>query len=299
MRRYSVTAPALNLRSTPSSSDTLNILGRLSFRTVVEVVNHINDNWWEVRTIFNNLSGFVASRYLEPVMEKPIIIDKICKADYPTDVRASLFGKDMMHKPIGSPIIPYRQMTDATSRRKSIQNIIELINVSQNIRHQRTKKYTFCNIYAYDICHFARAYIPRVWWNSKAIKKLQNGEKLELLYGETVYEMNANALHDWLLEWGDDFGWIRMTEADGFQNIVNNTGGIGVICAKRKDRHRSGHITVVVPEIEAKKAYRKADKVFYPLQSQAGAYNYNYFSEELGAWWLRDRFASFVFFFHS
>ena len=240
MNRYAVTVPLLNVRSTPTSTDSFNILGRIPLQTVVEILNNSDPYWWEIKTIFTNLSGYVAARYLEPVTDNPILVNSISKTDYANDARASLFSKEMMHKPIGTPIIEYRDLSDSEAKRRSIQYLIATLDVSRNVRHRRTERHTFCNIYAYDFCHFCSTYIPRVWWNSKAIKSLQAGENVELLYGETVNELNANALHDWFLEWGDDFGWTRMSHAEDIQNAVNANGGVGIICAKRKDRNKFG-----------------------------------------------------------
>ena len=299
MKRYSVKAAALNLRSAPTSSDPFNILGILSFRTVVEVLEDADPTWSKVRTISSGLTGFVAFRFLEPVEEDPIRVTDITKANYPEDTRASLFTKGMMHKPVGTPQIAHRDMSSPDTKRASITNLVNILNVERSERYRPTEKHTFCNIYAYDFCHFCNTYIPRVWWREKAIKKLLRGEEVEVLYGETVYELNANALHDWLLEWGDDFGWVRMTVPEEIQNAVNQEGGVGVICAKRKDLRRSGHITVIVPETANHTADRQASVVLHPLQSQAGARNRNYFSRAVGPWWRHGKFSSYVFFYHS
>jgi hypothetical protein len=45
----------------------------------------------------------------------------------------------------------------------------------------------------------------------------------------------------------------------------------------QKILNKSGHVVVVVPETETEKAFRVNGKVIYPLQSQAGMNNYNYF----------------------
>jgi hypothetical protein len=51
------------------------------------------------------------------------------------------------------------------------------------------------------------------------------------------------------------------------------------------------------------KAYRKNGKVIYPLQSQAGAENYNYFSEIRADWWSNNDpesgYASAIFYYHD
>lgn len=298
MKRYTITAHALNVRNAPTSSDSFNIIGVLPFQTVVALLEEVNSIWWRVKTLSSGLEGFVASRYLEPMAEEAILVEGISKADYANHKSASLFTKGAMHKPIGTPKIPYRDQSNADTKRSSIAKLVDTLNVERSERYRPTSQNTFCNIYAYDFCHFCDTYIPRVWWKPKSLKLLIQGEKVEVLYGETVYELNANALHDWLLEWGDDFGWIRMQVPDQLQNIVNQEGGVGIICAKRRQTSRSGHITVVVPETDEHQANRQAGVILHPLQSQAGSRNRNYFSAAAGTWWRKDKFASFVFFYH-
>lgn len=299
MNRYSVNAPALNLRNEPNSSDPYNILGILSYQSIVELVDRHSSTWWRVKSISKGLNGFVASRYLTAIKEGPILVAGMSKANYPEHELASLYTKEMMHRPIGTPKIPHRDVSSPDTKRQSIKNLVDLLNVEQNERYRPTSQYTFCNIYAYDFCHFSDTYIPRVWWTAKAIKNLVEGNQVEILYGNTVYELNANALHDWLLEWGDDFGWSRIGLPDELQILINNEGGVGIICAKRRDTRFSGHITVVVPETGTNHADRQAGVVIHPLQSQAGARNRKYFSKEVGAWWKWQKFSSFVFFYHS
>jgi hypothetical protein len=60
------------------------------------------------------------------------------------------------------------------------------------------------------------------------------------------------------------------------QTKVNENGGRNHLC-QRFILNKSGHVVVVVPETETEKAFRVNGKVIYPLQSQAGMNNYNYF----------------------
>jgi hypothetical protein len=106
-------------------------------------------------------------------------------------------------------------------------------------------------------------------------------------------------MHDWFITWGDDFGWEPMHDFDNLQAMINNHGGIGIICAKRRELSRSGHITVVVPETETNKAARLNGTVIYPLQSQAGLQNNKYFSSLKKDWWNHDRYSSYVVYYHG
>ena len=147
---------------------------------------------------------------------------------------------------------------------------------------------TYCNVYAYQFLCYTWAYIPRVWWDNKTHKRIIKGESIEPVYGENCSEMNANALYYWLLRSGSyDFGWKRVATAQEFQDLVNN-GAVGVICAARKDRSRSGHITVGIPENED---YKMVNGV--PLQSQAGWDCMNY--HNIG-WYKAPKFEAFGFF---
>ena len=48
-----------------------------------------------------------------------------------------------------------------------------------------------------------------------------------------------------------------MTSLDEIQHKVNTEGGIGIICAKRRQVGLSGHIVPIVPETKFKKPIEK------------------------------------------
>ena len=127
--------------------------------------------------------------------------------------------------------------------------------------------------------------LPTVWWTEDALEKVLDGEEVEALFGETVDHIYSSAIHDWFLKWGASFGWKRMLSVEEVQNQVNANGGIGIICAKRKEKGLSGHIVPVIPESSTHKAYRENGEVVYPLQSQAGKLNHLYFSDLKKDWW--------------
>jgi len=299
MAKYSVTASTLNIRSSTSKQDSSNIIGKIPFQHIVELIEQTTPEWWKIEVTESGFVGYVSSQYLSPFIDEPIINNGIREANFLPDSKANLNSKHMMHKPIGDSTIPFRDLTDTASKINSIKQLINKLNVETSLRYQKTEKNTFCNIYAYDYCYFCLVYIPRVWWTEKAIKSLLQGQNVEILYGNTVSELNANALHDWLLNWAVDFGWQRFFNTDEFQNKINSNGGVGIICAKRKDTRRSGHIVAVVPENDTQKAFRQNGLVLFPLQSQAGANNYNYFSDKKKDWWVGSQFSSFVFYYHE
>lgn len=201
--------------------------------------------------------------------------------------------------PLRDPSIPQRDMSSLEAKKDSLHQLIDKLAVTKSLRYQRTPEDTYCNVYSFDYCHFAQVYLPTVWWTEESVARLQAGEELEAIFGETVLPIYSSAIHDWFLKWGNNFGWQRITDLDEMQRLVNEEGGVGIICAKRKIVGLSGHIVPVVPEFSAKKAYRVDGKVVFPLQSQAGKINYTYFAKARKDWWNHERYSSHVFYYHK
>lgn len=231
--------------------------------------------------------------------DNPVPNSKIKKADLLPDPESRLDSMEMKEKPIGDSTIPFRDLTDTASKKESIHRLIDKLDVDVNVRYQRTIEDTYCNVYSYDYCYFCKVYLPTVWWTDEALEKIVQGQEIEAIFEETVDRIYSSAIHDWFLQWGTSFGWERMFTADEIQNKVNANGGIGIICAKRKIKGLSGHIVPVVPETDLHKAYRENGVVVYPLQSQAGKLNYNYFSEVRKDWWNDALYSSYVFYYHE
>ncbi len=288
--QYIITATTLNLRNGPSLNDA--IVGTLLNGQAVDVTNNSNPDWWFVSAIVNGntINGYVASRYLReiPVLTaqqlNPHGVTAVHYAKSPESNRASINAR---HAPLSEANLPQRNIgAGATPATKitDVYTIVNFLDVVNSARYQPTKS-TYCNIYAYDFCYLAQAYLPRVWWTSKTLMEFAKtpGYNPTPAYGKNVEELNANALYNWLDEWGDDFGWVRTYDLTDFQGKVND-GRVGIICAKRRDLSRSGHITCVVPEANGFVAQREGVKVIAPLQSQAGSKNKKFFSED---WWVR------------
>lgn len=231
--------------------------------------------------------------------DNPIPNNLIKKADLLPDPKSQLNSMEMKEKPLGDSSIPFRDLTNSASKKESITLLIDKLDVASNLRYQRTVEDTYCNVYSYDYCYFSKVYLPTVWWTDEALKKVLEGQEIEAVFEQTVDRIYSSAIHDWFLEWGASFGWKRMFTADEIQNKVNAEGGIGIICAKRKEKGLSGHIVPVVPETDSHKAYRENGVVVYPLQSQAGKENYNYFSEVRKDWWNDELYSSYVFYYHE
>lgn len=225
--------------------------------------------------------------------------DSIKMAQLAPHPESRLDSMEMKFNPMVDDTIPFRDLTDLNSKKKSIRQLITKLDVTNSIRYQRTIEDTYCNVYSFDYCLHAHVYLPTVWWNEESLKKVLAGEEVEAIFGETVDPIYSSAIHDWFLKWGPSFGWKRMSTVDEIQHAVNENGGVGIICAKRKKVGLSGHIVPVVPETERKKAYREDGKVLYPLQSQAGKLNYKYFAKARKDWWNHERYSSHVFYYHD
>lgn len=200
---------------------------------------------------------------------------------------------------LGEANAPKRSAGPAQQMINQLNAIIEWLNCESAAhgRYWPSAGRTFCNVYAHDYCTLAGAYLPRVWWDDKALMEIAKGKKPPAIYGKTLYEMRANDLFRWLTSWGLDFGWRRTGTLTKLQNIAN-AGGIGVIVARRIVEGKPGHISVVVPETGPHKAIRRNGEVVLPLQSQAGSKNVK--RGTIGAgWWHGSQFADHGFWVHG
>jgi len=288
--KYIVIATTLHLRNGPSLNYTA--IGTLVNGQTVEFRNNRNADWWLVAITINgeNLVGYVASRYLKPQTDTPQTVNpnNVIPVNYPTTPSSNLNSVNARFAPLSETDLPKRNISataTVATKNAAIETAINYLNVEKSLRYQPTPQSTYCNIYAYDLCYLAQAYLPRVWWTSKTLMDFAKTPNCNPtpLYGKNVLELNANALYDWLDEWGSDFGWTRTYDLNDMQQKVNE-GRIGVISAKRKDISRSGHITCVVPESSGFSALRNGSALTAPLQSQAGVKNKKHFADN---WWVR------------
>jgi hypothetical protein len=302
--RYLVTATTLRLRKGPSLNDP--IITSLPHGQVVEVTNQTNTDWWQVSVSLNGAahSGYVAAKYLALPSQPPVDVNphNVPAVHYPASPSSNRNSINARHCPLSEADAPRRNIapgTDAESKIAGIYRIIKFLDVEHSLRYQKTTQSTYCNIYAYDFCELAQAYMPRVWWTSKTLMDFAklNGHNPAPAYAKNVLELNANSLYDWFNEWSDDFGWTRTYDLTDLQNKVNQ-GRVGIVCAKRKNVSRSGHITCVIPEANGYSAVRNGAVVVAPLQSQAGAKNRSYFSDN---WWgrLSSEFSNVGYWWHE
>ncbi|WEN40519.1 hypothetical protein CKCBHOJB_00045 [Thauera sp. GDN1] len=308
---HRVKATQLTLRSAPVVAERTR-LALLDQGEGVQVLGAASvPGWVQVRVSLSGLlrEGVVAERYLAPLPRTrsrgPIVVPPPVLPTLPVahmeQARADVTRRRDGGRayPLGEPGRPARGGRSAATLAQSVAAIVDYLDVADaaHLRYQPRGGTTYCNIYATDFAYLCGAYLPRVWWTDRALLRLREGEKVAVEYGRTVRELNANALHDWLEDFGPAFGWQREIDLNALQAAAN-AGEVCVIVARRVDLNRPGHITAVVPESEAAKAVRNArDEVLRPLESQAGTRNVRR-APAANAWWLASRFQSFAFWRH-
>jgi len=293
----------LNFRSEPDPSDPTNIIATLAVNhEVIKLAEADVANWWRVRTTIdgNTKEGFVKRNFLRP-------------AGSPSDVEVHT-GVRAVHMPTAGKNVrrnskanlPYpltenppvrRVETDLPAQRvEEIRQLIDFLNVPESERY-RPDGNTYCNIYAYDYCFLAGAYLPRVWWTGKALIRLAAGQSVPVIYGETVNEKLANELNDWFKQWGADFGWRRTLDLNELQQAANE-GKVCITVGKAKPHHHNGHghIVAVVPENDNFRATRSNGKVTELVKSQAGAHNFKYHVDH---WWNDGSYEEFGHWIHD
>ena len=175
---------------------------------------------------------------------------------------------------------------------EQIKGVVEWLDVENSARWQPKGSATYCNVYAHDLLHILGFYLPRVWWKDPESVTSET----KAIYGQTVREMSANSLHDWLIKYGQKFGWAivdygKDVQASQLRVYLNARNTYGVISSKRVGGKGSGHITLAFPDatnpIEGEGC----------LQSQAGTYNKRWFKDD--KWYRSSRFESTVIAYHK
>lgn len=301
MSNYRVTATSLNMRSTAKVTAS-NRLAVLPQGQEVVKLDDAYTPWWFIRTslLGDSLEGYVHSLYLvkKSEFDEPVGSNSIAAvhlAENKTSVTRNRDGGRAY--PLGETGRPGRTASTINDKIEQTRELISWLNVDHVARYLRKGSTTYCNIYAYDYCYLSGVYLPRVWWTQKSIIELSRGQEVPVLYGDTVVELNANSLLDWLHDFGADFGWVRTFSVNEAQMAANN-GKVVIVCAKRVTTNRPGHICAIVPETASFKAKRRSDgRISAPLQSQAGNSNYKY--KAANQWWTSSRFQSFGIWVHE
>lgn len=290
--RFVVTAAGLNLRSKPVVKPSTRLVTLSEGQIVVKIAADSDPTWWRVSAVVDDapFEGFVKHQYLAPLASE--LVAPQPSGQWPAvhltpKVPIRRNQKSGRAYPLNEGRAPRSEISVA-----SLTDLIDWLAVDQHARYLPVPGATYCNIYAYDYCTLGYAYLPRVWWTAKALQRIAAGENVLPEYDKTVRELNANALHDWLVDYGPSFGWRRVAEPTSLQNAAD-AGRLALICAKRKDLNRSGHIVAVVPETASHQAARTNGEVRVPVQSQAGGVNFRYGGTT--QWWTADKFSAFGF----
>ena len=291
----------LNLRSAPDPSGN-NILAVIPHgHSVSKLAESEVPKWWRVSTTLNNspAEGFVNSKFLSPEGEPAATASEIVAVDLPTTGKTVTRANKLRPFPLTEVPPTKRRASDPAEMRVSaIRTLIDWFKVESSVRYLPSGGATFCNIYAYDYCFMTEAYLPRVWWTTQALLKLHAGQPVAIKYGETVEELNANALNNWFKQFGEHFGWRRVFSLTELQDAANQ----GKVCitvarAKQQFHHGHGHIVAVVPENDDFKAKRQPNgEVVKTVQSQAGGHNHDYIVQR---WWDDGTYADFGHWVHD
>ncbi len=304
----------LNVRSSPEQKDEpSNVIRGLPVGHPVSVISTSPTNGFlQIETNLQgaHIAGWASAEFLKPAPEARVIATLSAQLDAVgpavPEVHLPLRAGTVIRRtePANAGSLneggqPTRTATTPEGLKEQIAEIIDWLAADDpgHKRYQPREGLTFCNIYAHDFCHLAGAYLPRVWWSSASIAKLAAGDKVEPRYGATIDELRANDLFRWLRDFGQQFGW-RQTGTLTKLQLAANSGGLGLIVARRKEDGKSGHIVMVVPETEEHHAkWSDEGEVTAPLQSQAGENNFRYGTGNAD-WWNSSRFAEFSFWIH-
>jgi hypothetical protein len=255
--------------------------------------------WWEVSTSLQGvpLVGFVNSTFLVPVgtFVPPVEHSSLSPVHLRPATSVTRNGTSRAF-PLNEANQPTRDSVgSAADKVKQLGRIIKWLDVENKARYRPKSGSTYCNVYSYDYCYLSGVYIPRVWWMQTALAKILSGTPQSPVYDQTVAEMTANRIFNWLKNFGSSFGWRRTFDLTELQNAAND-GQVGIICAQRVDMEKPGHICPVVPETSTQKAMRNGSEVTKPLQTNAGGTNWDYVAR---IWWTGAQFREFGFWIHA
>ena len=302
-----VTATQLNLRRAAAVSPA-NRIATLAQGTPVTWLTDAGGGWARVRAVLGGqvAEGFVSAKYLQAVTARslraglvppPAAVPAVHLQEERRDVTRRRDGGHAF--PLGETGMPRRRAADPRRRADELLQIIAYLDSERrsHLRYGPKTTATYCNVYAYDYCYLAGVYLPRVFWTPPTLARLGAGEDVPVRYDATVRELNANALHDWLHDFGPAFGWQWVPDLDVLQAAAN-AGQVCLIAAKRKDTNRSGHIVAVAAEDRLRASRTAAGAVRNPVESQAGVTNHRLIVKT-SAWWRGAQFRSFGFWRHE
>ncbi|WP_118973589.1 SH3 domain-containing protein [Taibaiella koreensis] len=314
--RVQLTDGTLNLRREPAipvQGKPSNVLTRLPQGQLVNWLSgKKTDGWYLVETTMNGayFKGYASAQYLVPEKEAlPDVLEPVVSGPLPAlppaylPVRPGTITRrtdPANARSLNETGQPQRNAKGTPSElTAALLQIIDWLDVTnpKYKRYQPADGKTFCNIYAHDYCYLAGVYFPRVWWTPGTVARLSAGGQATPVYGDTVLEMQANALLVWLKDFGPGFGWQRTATLNELQHAAN-LGAVALIIGRRIADKGPGHVVIIAPETDVKAKRDVSGIVTLPVQSQAGASNI-----KLGngtAWWLNsNKFAEYAFWVHA
>lgn len=223
-----------------------------------------------LNSLVNNSSQYQNELYEEYSTSIPPV--HLIRSSPNTVRRNSSYHRGSQLNELGQPEIKDPTMYHFSDS-KTLLNIVNYLDVENSIRYRSNEGKTYCNVYAYDYCTFAGAYLPRVWWKKIPPTSAQiNHPK----YGIDIKEMSANNLFDWLIRFGSNYWWEEVKPDNGDYRAIQNLANDGHVLVVVQKRQNHGHVLLIIPESNTRRAKYGNGKVILPVHSQAGTYNFSY-----------------------
>lgn len=256
--KVQITASLLNVRKEPFGT----IISQVNENDILDLqsekIIHLRNLEW-INVIHLGVSAWIAKKYTKPIVS----------------VRSAKLSTNRIitNKDGGAFLYPINDFVSNNDLKSKVYFYAKHFEVIKHldVENPQTiftpkRNFTYCNIYAWQYCelffsHLSDAkkpYMPRVWWNTARHER--DGVSAQL--GNSVHEQNANAMHDWFTVYGSAFGWQISNDLQAIQDKVNNGQVFAVLIARNKNANRSGHITVLIPNVNGY------------TQSQAGVANH-------------------------
>lgn len=164
--------------------------------------------------------------------------------------------------------------------------ITRALAVAKSLRYRKQPPVTYCNVYAYDWCWLAGAYLPRVWWTAPDQAAAANEPVLVTnreLETRVVSELSANDMYRWFGSFGHKYGWTSTDPDDGRALQASANDGNVVIVSGLRVGSGSGHVSVVIPDTDGGAGKEFLQERYVPMQAQAGEHNFDF--ERRPPWW--------------
>jgi len=156
--------------------------------------------------------------------------------------------------------------------------------VNANNVYQTSIQATYCNIFDWDVMGAMGVHFPH-WAKGDGDYNVPGRAAVKTPYqpapgasGQSgMYELSANMLYVWIVNYGKDYGWTEVDPTIA-QNRANNGFPTVTVCRNKNDSS-SGHVQVVRPETSTYKY--NVPPSGYPngtgcVIAQAGGTNFNY-----------------------